>query len=553
MSESNGKPKRVALYLRTSTDEQADRETIQNQRDFLRGFTSLYQLNVVATYEDDGWSGTLALADRPAGRQLLEDARAKRFDEVLVYRLDRLARKLVVLLDAHGALDTLGVTIRSGTEPFDTSTPVGRLLFQLLGAIAEWERSSIAERMALGRNRVARAGKWTGGPVPLGYDVGADGCLVPSARMVPELGITEAELARDLFERIAAGSSTTAEVLRLNLAGVVPAKRYSSGKNDHHADHWHPTTINRIIHNDLYKGVQIVNSAHGEVKRPVPALVSESLWEAANRQLVKNRRMSTKNAKRQYLLRGLITCGNCGYTYVGNIRPHKDGGNGDYYRCNYTVDHFTGDSSRRCIGRTVKVALLDAYVWEQIRAFVFDPGEAIGEAQAELRKRMGQSAGVEAQRQAILGQIAAKDKERDRVLTLYRKGHITLDEVDEQMATIGREAAQLRAMAEAIKAQDEITQALEAQLSETTAMLGQLRENFEEIERTNDFARKRQIVELLVRGITVHTEETEGGKRRARVAVRFAFGKPRSIVVDDTLDLNAIYDTLTLERELVVA
>jgi DNA invertase Pin-like site-specific DNA recombinase len=107
----------VALYCRVSTDEQADRQTIDAQRDFLRRYCDLHELPIADAYVDDGWPGTLALAERPEGHRLLADAAAHRFYVVLTYRLDRLGRSLRVLLDAHTALDAHGVTIRSATEP----------------------------------------------------------------------------------------------------------------------------------------------------------------------------------------------------------------------------------------------------------------------------------------------------------------------------------------------------------------------------------------------------------------------------------------------------
>src|SRR5215475_15909142 len=111
-------PQSIALYMRVSTDEQADRGTIATQRDFLRQFASLYQLPVADEYADDGVTGTLPLGKRPEGHRLLQDAEAGRFGCVLVYRLTRLGRSLNALINAHDVLSRFGVTIRSAQEPF---------------------------------------------------------------------------------------------------------------------------------------------------------------------------------------------------------------------------------------------------------------------------------------------------------------------------------------------------------------------------------------------------------------------------------------------------
>jgi site-specific DNA recombinase len=198
-ASSHALPQHVALYMRVSTEDQADRGTIEAQRDFLRQFASLYQLPVADEYADDGVTGTLPLRERPEGQRLLQDAEAGRFGCVLVYRLTRLGRSLKALTEAHESLSRFKVTIRSATEPFDTSTPIGTFLFQLLGSLAELDRAQVLEQLSRGRDRVARAGKWTSGPIPFGYTVDAHGCLTFSERLVDVVGMTEAEVVQDLF------------------------------------------------------------------------------------------------------------------------------------------------------------------------------------------------------------------------------------------------------------------------------------------------------------------------------------------------------------------
>ena len=278
----------VALYMRVSSEDQAERGTIGAQRDFLRQFATLYSLPVVDEYEDDGVTGTLPLSQRPAGRRLLDDAQSGRFGCVLVYRVDRLGRSLTALLEAHTTLSQAGITIRSATEPFDTSTPIGTFLFQLLGSLAELEKSTIIERMTLGRDRIARDGKWTGGTIPLGYDLDTEGRLVPSTRLIPELGMTEAELVQDLFQRISEGSTSLAECHRLNALGVITARSYGNGKVVNVGALWRPSRLNKVLKNTVYTGVHALKSHRGHIARAVPPLVEQATWDAVQARLRAN-------------------------------------------------------------------------------------------------------------------------------------------------------------------------------------------------------------------------------------------------------------------------
>src|SRR5215207_10226023 len=201
MPSTNGhgaKAERVALYLRVSSEEQRDRETIEIQREFLEQYRCLYELETADIYEDDGVSGTIPLHQRPEGRRLLEDAKQGKFQTVLVYKLDRLGRTQLGILDAADRLERLGVALRSATEHYETATPQGRLLFQMLGSFAEFERSTIKQRTRDGLHREYREGRYMG-PIPFGYRAGGseDGCL--------EIAPEEAELVRGIFERIAVG------------------------------------------------------------------------------------------------------------------------------------------------------------------------------------------------------------------------------------------------------------------------------------------------------------------------------------------------------------
>jgi site-specific DNA recombinase len=154
MPSTNGhgpQPERVALCLRVSSEEQRERETIAIQDRFLSEYCRLYELEVADAYADDGVSGTIPLHEGSEGWRLLEDAKAGKFDALLVYKLDRLGRKLLVIVDAHDKLTEAGVSLRSAREPIDTSTASGRLIIQMLASFAEYDRENIAERTQAGQ------------------------------------------------------------------------------------------------------------------------------------------------------------------------------------------------------------------------------------------------------------------------------------------------------------------------------------------------------------------------------------------------------------------
>ena len=523
-----------------STEEQADRETVKGQLEFLRRFCDLQQLPIAGEYIDDGVSGAIPLENRPEGRRLLDDAAAGRFGSVLIYRLSRLGRKLTVILSAHEALDGAGVAIRSATEPIDTGTPVGRFVFQLLAGIAELDRESIREQMTIGRDRAAFAGKYTGGPVPLGYDVGSDRRLVPTVRSIPQLGISEAEFVRDLFQPIAAGSTALAEARRLNALGLQPVKRFPPTKRHPDGkvlvitDTWSPARLANIIHNPMYKGEGQFDSKAGTITTPAPALVDAKTWGAAQAALTRNRSLSKKNAKWFYLLRGLITCGDCGMGFSG-WAAGKAGHKWPCYRCNGQITSARPDPEKQCGAKLLGANRIESLVWADCGEWIRNPGERLAEAQRELRERLTRVAGMEGRQRQLIAQMAEKDGERERVLGLYRRGRITTAEAEKELDAIARETTDPREMLEALRTQEAIATAQEAHLTDVASGLARLRDRVEEIEVMDDpdakAAAKREIIELLASRITVHTEGS-GRAKRAEVTATYAFDTPRLLTVD---------------------
>jgi DNA invertase Pin-like site-specific DNA recombinase len=154
-------PKRAALYVRVSTDQQS----VEHQTAELRQVAERRGWTVVHVYSDAGISGAKGRAQRPGLDAMLNDAKRRKFDVVMAWAIDRVGRSLIDLLATIQELEACGVDLYLDQQNIDTTTPAGKLLFQMTGAFAEFERSMIRQRVRAGlktiKATIARDGKFT--------------------------------------------------------------------------------------------------------------------------------------------------------------------------------------------------------------------------------------------------------------------------------------------------------------------------------------------------------------------------------------------------------
>jgi DNA invertase Pin-like site-specific DNA recombinase len=155
-----GMRKRAAIYVRVSTDKQ----TVENQLRELHRIAERRGWEVIKEYRDAGISGSKGREARPGLDELLKDAQRRRFDVVMAWAIDRLGRSLIDLLGTIQTLEHYGVDLYLDQQAIDTTTPAGRLMFQITGAFAEFERSMIRHRINAGLKRAVEQGKQLGRP-----------------------------------------------------------------------------------------------------------------------------------------------------------------------------------------------------------------------------------------------------------------------------------------------------------------------------------------------------------------------------------------------------
>ncbi|MFZ5631769.1 MAG: recombinase family protein [Bacillota bacterium] len=504
----------MAFYGRVSTEEQADRGNMTNQVQFAQRYFELHgpadNIDGYEMYLDEGVSGTVPLEERPEGARLLADARAGKISAVYFYRLDRLARSTQVVLNTYNELEKLNVSIKSMTEAFDTGTPVGKFFMTLLASIAALERDTILERTQLGKQRKAREGCWTSGPPPFGYRIGPDKKLV-----VHE---SEAETVRLIFRLYSEGMSMVPLAEYLNARGI-PTPTTSKRWKNAGTGLWHAGHISLILRTEAYVGEYRTMKRSRKKKNgtviAVPAIVSRDQFSRANRLLAENGDLARGSRGRQYLLRGLIYCGQCGLAMVGN----SSGGAGRrfYYRCTGTVNHGRGKS---CRNKQVRALDIEGEIWNDIREFLKSPGRIVEAVKSRLGRDESEPEPAGHELAEVERAISEKKAARAKILSMIARSLIEDREAERELNALAAEMDLLSRRREKLLArrtEGRVEHNCTADSNPVPERLVRLVERMEP---------HREIIKLLVSRVEVKTEERDGkGVPRAAVYYRFRPGE----------------------------
>jgi len=530
---------RAALYARVSTDDQRDRQTIDNPVIALRGYAPHSGFAFVDEYLDDGVSGTVPLEKRPEGGRMVKDARAGKIDVIVFYKLDRLARSLRNFLDIVDFSEEVGVGLRCMTEPFDTTNPVGRFAVQMMAAVAELERGTIIERTSLGRARIAAQGRWTGGIVPYGYLLDDEGYLTPD--WTPRYGspFSEAEIVQRIFRLLADEKLSATRIAKQFNSEGIPMYRKYHGKGKQEATYkskpgaiWEPTNVTRIIRASTYKGVHVWKAQGREIECEVPPLVESDVWNRAQAQLTSNKRLSKRPDHRDYLLRGLIRC-QCGKSYVG---AHVSQGQGHYYyRCSSQLGDKLG--IKACNGKFLRADWIEAQIWEDIQGFIANPGDVIDQLQQRVSEELVSVDTAEVRKQELVRAMDRKEAEKDRVLDAYRRGLIEIDALGEQIEKSRQELEPLQEEMAGLINLEAHQGKMVGELTNAESLLKALQA---EISGELDWQTRRTVVEALVKGVTVTTSGT-GRKKQAEVDVTYTFDLSANAVDQCTIGCGSLF------------
>src|ERR687885_926255 len=378
---------RIGLYARVSTQRQAQADGMAQQLDRLQAHALRQGWTVRAedVFRDEGYSG--ASLKRPGLERLRDRAALCELDRVLITAPDRLARQYVHQVLLLEEIAATGCEVEFLDRPM-SDDPHDHLLLQIRGAVAEYERTLIAERMRRGRLAKLRAGvllPWT--YPPYGYRLSPDRPRDPRG---VTLDAAEAAVVAELFAMYREpGTSLMQLAMHLDARGVPTP----SG-----TPRWSSPTIRGILRNPTYTGrvyaqraryrapthrrsaTHAIGRPHGTaVPLPaeawlfvgaVPAVVSQAHFDEVQAKLATNRSFARRNnTAHQYLLRALVSCGCCGLACTARAVN----GRNFYYLCNGKGHSVYSHRATRCPARHIPAGQLDALVWQDLCALLTEP------------------------------------------------------------------------------------------------------------------------------------------------------------------------------------
>jgi len=390
---------RVATYTRISTDEDRQPFSLGAQAERLEAYArSQDGWRIVRRFTDQASGATL---DRPGLRQALSEASAGVYELLLVHRVDRLSRNVRQLAEIAENLDRSGVALRSATEPFDTSTAAGKMMLQMLAVFAEFERTTIVERITAGMERAASEGRWIVGSTPFGYLRDRD-----NKQIVPDparIAIVQRIFRMYAEERM--GAEAIAQVLN------------AEGHRSKNGVPFARPNVLWILRNPVYVGkVAFRGKVHSGRHETI---IDERTFEAV--QAILAERGESQALKRghpsDYLLSGVLRCGRCWKAYVGTA-AHGRRNRYRYYICSTRYRYGTGV----CDGDRLPMEALEDAVVEQM-AEVFGDTALVGEALAVSKAEEAGASEESARRLAsIQQQLAGARRSLDRYFGAFEQG-----------------------------------------------------------------------------------------------------------------------------------
>ncbi|MDK0872765.1 recombinase family protein [Clostridium perfringens] len=367
--------KLIAIYCRVSTEEQSENGySIDEQERLLEEWCKKMGYVIYKCYSDRGISGK-NIKDRPALKELLSDAKAGKFDMVISWKINRVSRKLEDVLKIVNILEKNNITFKSYSEPFETDTPAGRMQFQMMALIGEFERGTIAQNVKMGMIAKAKSGNWCGGRV-LGYD------LVPNnspeeekkGKNKLEINEKEAEIVRFIFNEYSKGKGYKAITNQINKLGYKTKKGNNFSVGSIRDILTNPVYIGEIRYNVRQnwseKRRRNINPNPIRVKGKHEAIIDRELWDKVQLILESKKGKPSRIYDGEYPLTGILRCPKCGAGMVISRTTNTLADGTKKRIAYYCCGNWKNKGTSVCNSNTIRVDKANEYVFKKIEELV---------------------------------------------------------------------------------------------------------------------------------------------------------------------------------------
>ncbi len=390
--------KRAIVYARVSTDDQAEKGfSLSAQVEAGRKYADAHGMTVASELIDDGVSGAMAFSERPAAAAAQALFRTGKAEALIVTNVDRLSRDVVDLLV------TIRELLRAGIEVYCLDMGQVTSEYDIMLVIRGWqgsdEREKIKERSMRGKREKLARGMIVGGTAAFGYahERDAQGRIVNLV-----INEDEAPVVRLIFQWYTIGEGETppmtlyAIAMRMQNAGVRTRTRKAP---------WSVPMVSRILRNATYKGEYTYHCSDTDETFVVnvPAIVDSKTWEAAQVQKARNARKAKRNAKRDYLLTGIIKC-ECGRSMTGAGTQGRY-----YYACTSRTQYRKAD--RPCNFKCIPAPVIEAAAWDAVLHIVEHSESLEADLREAQRRELAEQEPKRAELETVKAMMAEAEAE----------------------------------------------------------------------------------------------------------------------------------------------
>jgi site-specific DNA recombinase len=491
---------KVALYIRVSTHEQSEHGfSIDAQSEALQQHCQMQKWAIYDLYIDRGISGK-SVTNRPALQQLLQDAASQKFQLVLVWKINRLARNVADLLNIAEHFRKHQVALRSLTEPFETETPMGQFSLHMMAAVGELERKTIAENFRLGKQQRNKQGKYCGAQI-FGYELKTTD-YHSARRQVTKLTTVpqEAATVQHIFVLYAEGFGLKAIMNRLNRSG------YTTKQGKPFSIH----TIRKILKNPVYIGkvryTDLQSDRECMVEGEHKPIISLELWKQVQQCYAEKSGRPKNQRKRDYLLTSLLRCPQCQSGMIGWHTKHqrKDGSFRIYHY--YVCSCYHNKGSTVCKPNCISVDAIEAIVLNKLKELILHPKLLKDVVENMNQQNRAQLRPLKEQRQIIEKKLKEIAQKREQLFHLFED-----DKLDKK--TLGKQLEYLKQRNGALQAeQQKIEQQIGAirQHEISFQLVQQALKQFDRLWQPAEPKKKRDLLRSMIDRITINPQRNLG-------------------------------------------